>query len=151
MKFISKLLILLLFVSCAASKQKAKRDVVSIYDIKWHVESLNGELVELPENSQEVYIIFKAEETKQISGNNSCNSFFGGYEIIGDSLKLTDIMQTLRACQQPFAEIETKFMEALYAVESYKGSLRLFVLIIAQIRAIKHLTIININFWLSTL
>jgi heat shock protein HslJ len=85
------------------------------------VESLNGELVELPANSPEVYIMFKTDKPGQLAGNNGCNTFFGGYEIMGDTLILSDVMQTLKACQDPFAELETQFMEVVYAVDSYAG------------------------------
>ena len=119
MKTIPKILILLLLISCASSKKNNKQASYSILDIKWHIEALNGEVVDLPEKSPEVFILFTSENPKKVQGHNGCNSFFGGYEISGDSLRLIEVAQTLRACGPPFAELETKFMEALEGVERY--------------------------------
>jgi len=120
MKTSTFLILLILFMSCKTT-QKARRDPdVSILNTRWIVETINGETVDLPDSSQMPYIIFKTEEPKQVSGGNGCNSFFGGYEISGDTLKFKDLTQTLRACSLPYGEVETKFMEMLFVVQTFR-------------------------------
>ncbi len=54
----------------------------------------------------------------KISGNGGCNGFGGLYEVgEGNSLKLTEIMSTLMACDN--TDIETPYFNALNEAESY--------------------------------
>jgi copper homeostasis protein (lipoprotein) len=52
------------------------------------------------------------------AGNNTCNNFFGQYELLeGDRIKFGQAGSTLMAC--PDGEIEKAFMEVLRIADNY--------------------------------
>jgi heat shock protein HslJ len=56
---------------------------------------------------------------EQISGNASCNNFFGSYVVEGDNLIISAIGATRRACTPEISELEMKFLTALESVQSF--------------------------------
>ncbi len=55
----------------------------------------------------------------QVSGNATCNRFFGSYSLEGDALMIQPGGSTLMACPDEFMTQEQTFMGALEQVESY--------------------------------
>ena len=51
----------------------------------------------------------------QISGSSGCNSYFGSYKIVADTIEITDVGATLMACLDPegVMEQEQLFLEYL--------------------------------------
>ena len=60
-------------------------------------------------------IVFGADA--QISGNNSCNSFFGTYKQMNNTLNFSQMGATKMYCE---GSIETDFMQNLQKVNAYK-------------------------------
>lgn len=60
---------------------------------KWKVISLNGKQV----GQYNAFILFD-EEKGQVSGNASCNNFFGPFRIIGNKIQFPNLASTMRAC-----------------------------------------------------
>jgi heat shock protein HslJ len=60
-------------------------------------------------------IVFGADA--QISGNNSCNSFFGTYKQMNNTLNFSQMGSTKMYCE---GSIETDFMQNLQKVNAYK-------------------------------
>ena len=55
-----------------------------------------------------------------VSGSASCNRFTGSYEISGTALKFSLLAVTGRACIEALAEQETRFLEAIPTVATWK-------------------------------
>lgn len=55
----------------------------------------------------------------QINGNGSCNSFFGGYTIEGESLTIGEMGATAMACETELMELEREFFEALQSANGF--------------------------------
>lgn len=86
-------------------------------DKKWVLIELNGKPFEKKEDQKEGFIEFNME-TGMFSGNNTCNNFFGSYELLeGDRIKFGPAGSTLMAC--PDMETENAFMEVLKTADNY--------------------------------
>lgn len=86
-------------------------------DKKWVLIELNGKPFEKKDDQKEGFIEFNME-TGMFSGNNTCNNFFGQYELLeGDGIKFGPAGSTLMAC--PDMETEKTFMEILKTADNY--------------------------------
>ncbi len=86
-------------------------------DKKWMLFELRGKPVEIPEGSQNGHIQFDME-TGRFSGNNTCNNYFGQYELLeGNRIKFGAAGTTLMAC--PDMETQNLFMEVLQTTDNY--------------------------------
>lgn len=84
---------------------------------KWILVELNGAAV-INSSEERIAFIMLNKETGMFSGNNSCNNFFGEYEIAKENrIKLGQAGATLMAC--PDAKNEQAFMEMLQLVDNY--------------------------------
>jgi copper homeostasis protein (lipoprotein) len=84
---------------------------------KWMLFELRGKPVKTTGNLQEGYIQFLAE-TGSFSGNNTCNNFFGQYQLIeGDRIRFGQAGSTLMACQD--MKTQSQFMEVLQTADNY--------------------------------
>ena len=67
---------------------------------------------------------------RSAGGDSSCNVFGGSYSAIGNTLKLTEIVSTMRACiEDDRMLIERQFLDALRATNRYeieRGKLMLY-------------------------
>ncbi len=96
--------------------QKNRGDY-SLEDHKWILVELNGNTIENSVEDRTAFILFNVE-TGMFYGNNSCNNFFGEYEILEENqIKLGQAGSTLMAC--PDAKDEQAFMEMLQLVDNY--------------------------------
>jgi heat shock protein HslJ len=59
-------------------------------------------------------------EAGKVSGNASCNHFFGSSEINGDAIKLGAMGSTRMACPEAVMNQEAKYLEALQAAERFE-------------------------------
>ncbi len=68
----------------------------------------------------EITVMFNNDGT--ISGDMGCNSFSGGYVTEGSNVTISELLNTLKACDQPegIMEQETQFLTALSTVSSYR-------------------------------
>jgi len=84
---------------------------------KWMLTELMGEKIDTARLPKPAFIHFEAS-TGKVSGNTSCNNFFGPYELLeGNRIKLGDIASTMMAC--PEGTIEGKFFEMLSQADNY--------------------------------
>ena len=104
-------LVVLGLVSCNSSK-----NMVKLTDVKWVLETLDGNKPEMKESGNEVFIRLNGTE-KRISGMAGCNRFFGNYEMEGKKLKFSHMGSTRMAC--PDMEIESVFFKMLEDTDSF--------------------------------
>lgn len=96
---------------------KKNRSDFSLENKKWILTELNGVAIANSSEERTAFIMFDME-TGMFSGSNSCNRFFGEYEILeGNQIKLGAAGATLMAC--PNAKNEQAFMEMLRTVDNY--------------------------------
>ena len=81
-------------------------------------QNADGETVDALPNSGA-----RAEfEDGQVSGTSGCNSFFGAYEVDGNSISIGPLGSTLMGCPGPLAEQEFGFMTSLQSAATYEIS-----------------------------
>ncbi len=59
-------------------------------------------------------------EAEKVSGNGSCNRFFGPVKIEGDLIQVGPLGSTRMACPQAVMHQETKYLNALQAAERFE-------------------------------
>ena len=100
---------------------------VRLEDKKWTLESIKG--VPVSQRGRGAFLIFDAAK-RSAGGNSSCNVFGGSYSAVGSSLKLTDIVSTMRACiEDDRMQIEREFLDSLRATNRFeieRGKLMLY-------------------------
>ena len=91
-------------------------DSSSLEGIRWHLVALEGEqpLAGTAPPSAEF-------SEGQINGSTGCNHFFGGYEVSGSDMTISDVASTEMACLDPegLMDQEQAFLSALAAVAGY--------------------------------
>lgn len=98
-------------VGCNSSKSMAK-----LSDVKWILQTLNGQEIKLSDPNSEIFIQFNEAE-KRVNGRGGCNRFFGNYEMEGHKLKFSPMGATRMAC--PDLQKETEFFKMLDEVEDF--------------------------------
>lgn len=85
---------------------------------RWQLVELNGRQIEPPTDREGAYFELDATELR-VSGNASCNRFFGTYELLaGDRIRFgPNIGSTMMACPQ--LEQEREFLDMLGRVDNY--------------------------------
>jgi len=100
---------------------------VRLEDRKWMLDSIKGTPV--PKSGRSAFIVF--DRTKgSAGGNSSCNVFGGNYTSSGSTLKIVDVISTMRACiEDDQMNIEREFLEGLRQTNRYeikRGKLMLY-------------------------
>jgi copper homeostasis protein (lipoprotein) len=90
----------------------------SIENRRWQLIELGGRAVEPPDGREGAYLELDAAESR-VTGNASCNRFFGTYELhAGGRLRFgSEMGSTMMACAE--LEQEREFLEMLGRVDSY--------------------------------
>ncbi|GGI99045.1 heat-shock protein HslJ [Shewanella hanedai] len=87
-------------------------DVAQVQDIElqgtWNIEVVADKPVIDYSPAQLIF----AEEGN-LSGNNSCNNFFGSYTIDGDNVRLIPAGNTMKACVDALMDQEQRVMAAM--------------------------------------
>src|SRR5690606_29257456 len=85
---------------------------------RWQLVELNGRPIEPPTGREGAYFELDAAETR-VTGNASCNRFFGTYELMaGNRIRFGSNMgSTMMACPQ--LEQERAFLDMLGRVDNY--------------------------------
>lgn len=91
-----------------------ERDMV-LTGVEWSVMNIAGDDV-----LAEAQPILLFSEDGQITGNASCNMFFGTYEVADSRLVITTAGTTRMACPSPVMDQETRVMTTLRSVDSYQ-------------------------------
>ncbi|QYK04414.1 META domain-containing protein [Shewanella zhangzhouensis] len=90
----------------------------------WHIEQVKDRPVI---DYSPAKLVF--EEGNKLLGNNSCNNFFGSFELQGNQLLLTPSGTTRKACVDALMDQEARVADALPRVrklDEAEGKLRLF-------------------------
>ncbi|MGE5301350.1 MAG: META domain-containing protein [Acidobacteriota bacterium] len=90
-------------------------------EVKWLLAEVAGASVTALAKGRQPYILLDPSR-KKASGFSGCNSFFAGYELVGDSLKFGSVGSTRRACLDPETAMETRFLKALEETREWKIS-----------------------------
>lgn len=96
-------------------------------DLKWTLEAIKG--VPVAKAGQSAFLVFD-DRKGSAGGNSSCNVFGGSYTSKGTTLKITDVVSTMRACvEDNRMQIEREFLDSLRETTRYeiqKGRLLLY-------------------------
>ena len=84
---------------------------------QWHLVMLN---VHAPHSTSEpITLNFHAEH--QAGGDSGCNLYGGSYTVTANTLTITDVVSTMRACaDQELNDQEADYYQALQAVSAYE-------------------------------
>ncbi|GAL88247.1 copper resistance protein NlpE N-terminal domain-containing protein [Jejuia pallidilutea] len=89
----------------------------AIENKKWVLFELLGKEINTEDTPKQAFMLFNSEQSK-VSGNNSCNSFSGSYELKGNGqIALGNIATTKMAC--PNMEIAASFNDVLNKIDNY--------------------------------
>lgn len=113
--------LLLGLTACQSTPQTQLEDLA--IEGTWHIESANGQPVIDYSPAQ---LTFEAEG--KLTGNNSCNNFFGNYVLAGQSLQLQPAGSTMKACVDALMAQEQRVMQVMPEVtqaQMAKGKLLL--------------------------
>lgn len=95
-----------------------KPNSFNLEDKKWILESVKNDA--LPKVETDAFIVFNREK-QSAGGNTSCNVFGAEYETDGKNLKITQGIQTFRACvEDERMNIEKEFMKGLQNTNRYE-------------------------------
>lgn len=100
---------------------------VGLDDRKWVLESIKGTPVS--KSGRSAFLVFDRIKGSA-GGNSSCNVFGGNYTSTGGTLKIVDVISTMRACiEDDRMTIEREFLEGLRQANRYdikRGNLMLY-------------------------
>jgi heat shock protein HslJ len=84
----------------------------------WKLTHLGDTPVKTAARQREPYLIFAAHE-QRVSGSGGCNRVMGGFELHGDTLRLSRMAVTRMACLDGM-EQEQRFLKSLGDMERYR-------------------------------
>ena len=100
---------------------------VGLEDRKWTLEAIRG--TQVSRNGRGAFIVFDPAKASA-GGNSSCNVFGGSYTATGATLKITDVVSTMRACiEDDRMQIERDFLDGLRQANRFeivRGKLMLY-------------------------
>jgi len=101
----------------SASDKILKKQEQTIYNTHWKLVELYGQPVTYNENDREAFIIVDADKNS-ISGNGSCNSFGGKFELKeGNRIQISNIFSTMMYCDN--MDREKELFRVLELADSY--------------------------------
>ncbi len=56
----------------------------------------------------------------KVTGNGGCNNYFGSYTVNGNTIAISEVAATMKACPQPIMTLEQAYFKALQAAASFK-------------------------------
>jgi len=98
-----------------AQPAPAQSSSFNLANSEWLLEDLNGSAV-----LDNVQATLTFPETGKVTGNGSCNRFFGPAEIHGDAIKLGPLVSSRMACPEAVMNQEAKYLQALQAAERFE-------------------------------
>ncbi len=100
---------------------------IRLEDKKWMLEAIGG--VPVSKIGRTAFVVFDKQKGSA-GGNSSCNVFGGSYSVAGSTLKITEIIATMRACiEDDRMNIERGFFDGLEKTNRYdiqRGRLMLY-------------------------
>lgn len=113
----------------APTKQPPEDPVegVRIEDKKWTLEAIDG--IPVSKVARTAFVVFDKAKGSA-GGNTSCNVFGGTYSASGSTLKISEVISTMRACEEDNRmTIEREFLDGLQKANRYdiqRGKLMLY-------------------------
>ncbi len=118
-------LVVFIIAGCDATVDASRLDN-NLADTSWlfeRAETGDGTVDHEPTNSRRAAIYFgdrlDNEDGYSVSGYNGCNSFSGKYSVDGTEIVFSELLQTLRACQEQEARIESAFSRGIVGARSF--------------------------------
>lgn len=109
------------------TKMAVSDTLVGLDDKKWVLESIKGRQTFVP--LPYAFINFDAQKGS-VGGDTSCNVFGGSYRVAGNTIKITDVISTMRACiEDNKMSVERDMLEGLRNASRYEirdGRLNLY-------------------------
>lgn len=103
------LIVALIAIAMGLNSSQAPAQTSLLYSAKWNLVELNGRKIK----NSAAFIEFNGD-TKQISGNATCNRFFGSFELSGRRFHSSGVGTTKRMCLGlKMTQTETSFLKAL--------------------------------------
>lgn len=99
----------------ASQPASAPTAALGLTGSEWLLEDLGNSGVMEP-----IQATLAFPEAEKVSGNGSCNRFFGSVKIEGDLIKLGPLGSTRMACPEAVMNQETKYLNALQAAERFE-------------------------------
>jgi heat shock protein HslJ len=96
------------FVGCGG-------DPASLLHGEWLVEKIDGKPV-----VKESRASFNFGVDNQLSGNSSCNRYFGAYALSAEGLSVSELGSTQMMCDQPVMDQEVRFRGMLRAINRFE-------------------------------
>ena len=100
---------------------------VRLEDKKWTLEAIKG--IPVSKIGRTAFVVFDRNKGSA-GGNSSCNVFGGSYSASGSALKITEVISTMRACEEDDRmTIERQFLDGLQKTNRYEiqhGNLMLY-------------------------
>lgn len=95
-------------------------------DIRWTLSGITqGDAVVSTWVDEDIAITFTAG---QVSGYAGCNNFSGSYQIDGDNLTLSGLMNTMKTCKDDVNQREAEFLAALGTVTQFRVEINQLIL-----------------------
>ncbi len=118
-KLILTLLSAAALLSVLAACSTSQAEGANLDGTTWTLVSLNGNP---PVSGSNITLHFgQGQQRGQVNGSSGCNSYGGKYTATQNTLKLSDIMSTLMACQRDdIMQQEQMYLSALQKAASYK-------------------------------
>ena len=93
-------------------------DDVRLEDRKWMLEATEG--VPVSKLGRTAFVVFDKDKGSA-GGNTGCNVFGGSYSAVGRTMKLTEVISTMRACiEDERMKIEREFLDGLEKTNRYE-------------------------------
>lgn len=102
----------------SVTKQPPQEAIVRLEDRKWVLDAIEGKPV--GKLGRTAFIVFDKQK-QSAGGNSSCNVFGGSYTTKGSTLRITDVISTMRACvEDERMSIERQFLDGLQKTNRYE-------------------------------
>ncbi len=120
MKLIAGAVLVMLLAGCSSAEQSpAAPQGNGLTGREWKLVELDGQAVTTPAEFIPPFLMF-ATDTPGVTGNTGCNSFFGGVDVSGATMLFGVLGATRRACPEPVASLEQKFLAALGETRTWR-------------------------------
>ena len=102
-------------VETPSGGQPTAISITSLVGTSWVAEDINGQGVLAQAQSTLTFV-----SAQQIAGRAACNQYFGSVELVGGTAHLRPAGTTRMACPPAVMEQETRFLDALGAVSTFR-------------------------------
>lgn len=96
---------------------KTDDEKIGLEDKKWMLDAIKG--IPVSKSGKTAFVVFD-QKRGSAGGNSNCNVFGGSYTASGSTIKITEIISTMRACEEgDRMTIEREFLDGLQKANRY--------------------------------